>query len=273
MKKRLLALLMAMLMLLSCVSLLVGCGSKDKGKDDDDDKEKTSATATASDEAEPSAAATATATAAATDRAEPSTPADDKNDPPTDVKGKWTATQDISDEMGAYIKKQLRGKMADYFDVKMLEAVVVYNLSLNDDSYKMSQKETEPGTLKKTMMDMYATGAVKLYMDTMGLNREALEKEKNMSWDDYVAVMRKDLERDDEVVKNVDAMIKALTVEKSGYYVVEDNKIYLLKNKGDSTDNAEWMKFELRGGKLKIIERSDAPDVLSDAYPIVFEEA
>ena len=197
------------------------------------------------------------------------------------VVGNWATTLDVSDMLADYVKVgmgEAAGEMADYFDVDGLKAIVTYELSLNEDgSCSMRQKEKDPGTLRDTVMDMYAAGAAGLYADTMGMTQAELEEQlaaEGMTWQDYVDAMREQIETTGMVDEAMETMEASLNMElMSGYYKVDGNRIYMLSEKDGSTSGAEWMEYELKGGKLVIVRESDAPEELKDLYPIEFDRA
>ena len=219
MRKRQLALWMALAMLISCVGLLAGC------KDNEDGDE-------------------------------------------AGLVGSWTATVDLSEADGASLKAAM-GDEAEYFDTGKMKVLVVWDISLNaNGSYTMSKREKDPGTAYQTILEMYAEAS----LAAQGFSKKDIIALYG-TWDNVL----------DDVATTINFDMDHIIDprEKSGYYQVDGQRIYLLEKKDDSTDGADWMEFEMAEDKLVVTELSgDFNDAWAEAigmgfspYPVSFERA
>lgn len=220
MKKRLLALTVALVMLVSCVGLLAGCGG-DKGKD---------------------------------------------------LVGTWTAELDMTEGMKASFVDEMAAEIAgaglgdlsadDLFDLTRMSGVMEWKMVMNEDG---SMTMTMDGQkMADSLKDVIADSEVKIkaaiptIMEAMfaqqGMSMadmEALLAAQGMSMDDMVEELGGELSAAfSEGLADMDA--SDMSVEESGYYIVNGNKLYVVDNKGDKPNPDEYLEFELKGEELVV---------------------
>lgn len=221
MKKRLLALLLTLVMLVSCVGLLAGCGSKsgDAG-----------------------------------------------------LAGDWTATLDMTDGFKTYFNDELAGEIEsaglgdisadDLFDLSRLTAVMEWKMVMGEDESITMTLDAQK--FADSMQDVMADSEAKINaaMPTLveaifaqqGLSMEDVETllaAQGMSLDDMMGEMSKEMSAAfSEGLADLSGT--DMSVEESGYYIVDGNKLYVVDKKGDKPNPDEYLEFELKGDNLLI---------------------
>lgn len=238
MKKRLLALTMALVMLVSCVGLLTGCGGS-KAKD-------LVGTWTAEmDMTEGMKAnfvdgmASEMASAGLDDMS-----ADDLFDL-TRLSGvmEWKM---VMNEDGSMTMTMDGQRMAD---------------SLQD---VLADSEVKIKAAIPTIMEaMFAQQGMSM------ADMEALLAAQGMSMDDMVEELGGELSAAfSEGLADIDA--SELSVEEKGYYTVNGNKLYMVDNKGDKPNPDDYLQFELKGDELIV---TGMPTELREAFAELEEMA
>lgn len=97
---------------------------------------------------------------------------------------------------------------------------------------------------------------------------EAALAAQGMSLDDLVAEMTQELETsfESEVENQLNSV--DLSVEESGYYTVHDGKLYVMDNEGDKPSEDSYLAIELNGDEMVV---TDMPDELKDAFAEIEE--
>lgn len=118
--------------------------------------------------------------------------------------------------------------------------------------------EAVPGIMEATFAEQGMT------MDEV----EAALAAQGMSLDDLVAEMAQELETsfESEVEDQLNSV--DLNTEASGYYTVHDGKIYVMDNEDDKPSEDSYLAYELNGGELVV---TDMPDELKDAFAEIEE--
>lgn len=231
MKKNLLALLLALVMLVACVGLLAGCGGS-KAKD---------------------------------------------------LVGTWTAEMDMSEGFKANFADAMVEEMAnaglgdmsadDLFDLTRLNAVMEWKMVMNEDGSMTMSMDAQK--LADSLQDVMTDSEVKIkaaiptIMEAMfaqqGMSMEdveALLAAQGMSMDDMVDELGNELSAAiSEGMTDIDS--SEMSVEESGYYTVNGNKLYVVDNKGDKPNPDEYLQFELKGDELVV---TDMPAELREAF-------
>lgn len=231
MKKNLLALLMALVMLVSCVGLLAGCGgSKDKdlvgtwvAEMDMTEGFK----ATFADEM-----VNEMASAGLGDMS-----ADDLFDlTRLNAVMEWKMVMNEDGSMTMSLDAQ---KMADSLQDVM-----------NDSEIKIK------AAIPTIMEAIFAQQGMSMS------DVEALLAAQGMSMDDMVDEMGNELSAAiSEGMADINS--SELNVEESGYYTVNGDKLYVVDNKGDKPNPDEYLQFELKGDELVV---TDMPAELREVF-------
>ena len=99
-----------------------------------------------------------------------------------------------------------------------------------------------------------------------------------MSMEEMQEQMAAELEESFETEVAAELAGLDVSATESGYYVVEGNKLYLLDNKGDKPSENSWMEFELQGDKLVVTDMAadlkasleDLDDMNINLFPLTF---
>lgn len=276
MKKKLLALLLALVMLISCASLLSGCkdsGRRNRDETEDDDRRDRDDEDDKEDKKDKK------------DKKDDEDGEDNEGDEgdEADVVGDWSAKLDLSDAFAAYIDELMADELGgylDYFDVDIdsLRISVLWDISLKEnDRYtmniEMDQDEIEGSV--KSLARSIAAGVADAMVAESGMSRAEVEEElasEGMTWSDFVSELAYEMEN------AMDLEDMDLRENESGYYTVEGDRIYLLDSKDGKTKDAEWLEFERKGSKLVITDASRDFDELEDMgaaniFPITFKKS
>lgn len=221
MKKRLLALLLTLVMLVSCVGLLAGCGSKSGGND---------------------------------------------------LAGDWTATLDMTDGFKTYFNDELAGEIQsaglgdisadDLFDLSRLTAVMEWKMVMGEDETITMTLDAQK--FADSMQDVMADSEAKINA-AMPTLVEAIFAQQGLSMEDVETLLAaQGMSLDDMMDEMSQEMSKAfsegladlsgteMSVEESGYYIVDGNKLYVVDKKGDKPNPDEYLEFELKGDELLV---------------------
>lgn len=247
MKKRLLALTLALVMLVSCAGLLTGCGNKAK-----------------------ELVGTWTAEMDMTDGVKASFNEEMAKEM-ADLGLNDMSAEDLFDL--SRLSAMIEWKMVMNEDGSMTMSMDGRGMG---DSMKdvMADSETKiKAAIPSIMEAMFAQQGVS--MDQV----EALLAAQGMSMDDMVEELGGELSTAfSEGMTEMDTA--ELYMEESGYTIVKGNKLYVVDNKGDKPNPNDYLEFELAGDELRITDMSDevreAFDELaemtgSDLLPLVFK--
>lgn len=221
MKKNLLALMMALVMLVSCVGLLAGCGGGAKSDD---------------------------------------------------LAGSWTAQLNMTDGFKTYFNDELAGEIEsaglgdinadDLFDLSRLDATMEWKMVMGEDSAITMTLDAQK--FADSMQDVMTDSEAKINA-AMPTIVEAIFAQQGMSMEDVEALLAaQGMSLDDLMGEMSQEMSSAfsegladlsgtdMSVEESGYYIVDGNKLYVVDKKGDKPNPDEYLEFELKGDELLV---------------------
>lgn len=219
MKKKVLTLALALVVLVCCTGLLAGCGGGSKG-----------------------------------------------------IVGSWTAELDMTDGFKTYFADEVGSEIAsaglgditadDMFDLSKLNAVIEWNMVMEEDGQMTMSLDAKKfaDSMQDVMVDSEAKikeampGLVEAIFAQQGMSMadmEALLAAQGMSLDDMIDEMSQEMSQTfSEGMADLSG--EELSVEESGYYIVDGNKLYVVDNKGDKPNPDEYLEFERKGNDLVV---------------------
>lgn len=226
MKKRIVALLLVLVMAVSCAGLLAGCGGDSQNKE---------------------------------------------------LAGTWVAELNMTEGFKSYFNEAMAAELAsadlgdialdDMFDLSRLNAVMEWKMVMGEDGAMTMSMDAQK--MADSMRDVLSDSEAKIQAAVPSMV-ESIFAQQGMTLEEAEAVLAaQGMSVDDLIAQTSEAMSanfsegltsldgSELSYEDSGYYIVDDGKLYVVDNKGDKPDPDDYLQFELKGDELVVTDMAD----------------
>ena len=256
--KKVLAVLLAMLMILSLCACRRQVRSGDVAPDDSEEEEVTTAEP---DPTEPDSEDTVTEP----EESEPAEQNPEMDAETAAIIGEWTA--DVS--AGAFLNSSLREAVGEtsleYFN--FADIVIHVRLTLHSDfSYTLELDRDAYEQTKENIVQTLREGFIKLFVDQTGLSEDDLRKALSITGED----LDENVEEKIEQSTDIDGVLGS---KLTGYFRYEDGKLYYTVDDAEINPN-QFAIIQINVGEITVVEMSEEGKIqIDNAFlPIIFQK-